>query len=106
VRKERGHTSANHGWAAGCRALDGARGRQDGRLRGHEARASELHRGERKACVVGVVREDEQWMNWGTYKWVPPGGGGWATARPAQGGRARPHPTLRWLGRRGPKARG
>jgi hypothetical protein len=36
----------------------------------------------------------------------PPGGGGWATAHPAPGGRARPRPTLRRLGRRGPKARG
>jgi hypothetical protein len=45
-------------------------GRHDGGLRGHEVGVSELHRGERKAFVVGWLEE----MNsgrWGTYKWAP-----------------------------------
>jgi hypothetical protein len=87
TRVEEGRNSSPRtggGRRARTTELDGHR---DGGLRGREARTSELRRGERKMCVVGV-RGDEQGAIRVLTGGPPPGGGGWATAHPASSGRA------------------
>jgi hypothetical protein len=51
-------------------------GRHDGGLRGHEVGASELHRGERKAFVVGWLEEMNSGRIGELTSGPPPGGNG------------------------------